>query len=342
MSIADSIGRPTLEDVAARAGVSRATVSRVMNDSPRVSPEARELVHNAVQQLGYIPNRAARTLVTRRTDAIALVLSEPENKFFDDPFFASTVRIVSQHLAAVDTQMVLLLVHRPDDHTRIARYLSGGHVDGALVLAPHRGDPLPEAVRDLPLPIVFGGRPWIAEKGLHLVDHDNIGGGRMATEHLLGLGRRVVVTVAGPQDEYAGIERLYGWQQATGLDDETAALRSEPGGFTDRGGEKAMTELLHRVPELDAVFVANDLMAVGALRALRRAGRQVPDDVAIVGYDDQPAIAPHTEPPLTTVRQDPSLRTEHMVSLLRRLIVGDHVAPGRQVLAVELVSRESA
>ena len=335
-------GRPTLEDVAARTGLSRATVSRVINDSPRVSPEARELVRAAVQELGYVPNRAARTLVTRRTEAVALVLSEPENKFFDDPFFASTVRIVSQHLSAAGTQMVLLLVHRPDDHVRIARYLSGGHVDGALVLAPHLDDPLPEAVRDLPLPIVFGGRPGTPERGLHLVDHDNVGGGRLATEHLISLGRRSIVTVTGPQDEYAGIERLDGWRQATGFDDAETARRSEPGGFTENGGERAMTELLARVPDLDAVFAANDLMARGALRALRTADRRVPQDVAVVGYDDQPAVAPRTDPPLTTIRQDPSLRTEYMVDRVARLIAGEPVPPERTVLPVELIRRESA
>ncbi|MFR9731464.1 LacI family DNA-binding transcriptional regulator [Saccharopolyspora sp. MS10] len=334
--------RPTLEDVAVRAGVSRATVSRVINDSPRVSPEARELVEAAVRDLGYVPNRAARALVTRRTGAVALVLSEPEHKFFDDPFFASAVRTVSQHLSAVDSQLVLLLVHRPDDHARIARYLAAGHVDGALVLAPHREDPLPEAVRQLPLPVVFGGRPWIPERGLHLVDHDNVGGGRLATEHLLGLGRRELVTVAGPQDEHAGLERLAGWREATGADEAATALRAEPGGFTEPGGERAMAALLERVPGLDAVFAANDLMAAGALRALRAAGRRVPEDVAVVGFDDQPTIAPHTSPPLTTIRQDPALRTAHMVALLRRLIAGERVAPGREVLPVRLVRRESA
>ncbi|MCA1225270.1 LacI family DNA-binding transcriptional regulator [Saccharopolyspora sp. 6M] len=334
-------GRPTLEDVAARAGVSRATASRAINDSPRVSPEARRQVDAAVRELGYVPNRAARTLVTRRTGAIALVLSEPEDKFFDDPFFAATVRIVSQHLSAGDSQLVLLMVHRPDDHARIARYLAGGHVDGALVLAPHRGDPLPAAVRDLPLPVVFGGRPWISERGLHLVDHDNVGGGRLATEHLLSLGRRAVVTVTGPRDEHAGLERLRGWREAVGVGEATAA-RSEPGDFTEAGGERAMAALLARVPELDAVFAANDLMAVGALRALRTAGRRVPADVAVVGFDDHPAVAPHADPPLTTIRQDPALRTVHMVALLHRLIAGDRVAPGREVLPVELVRRESA
>lgn len=342
MPVSDNDGRPTLEDVAAAAGVSRATASRVINESPRVSAETKERVDTAVRRLGYVPNRAARTLVTRRTEAVALVLSEPENKLFDDPFFASTIRIVSRQLATANTQLVLLLVHEPGDHERISRYLAAGHVDGALVLAPHRGDPLPDAIRELPLPLVFGGRPWTPEEGLHLVDHDNVGGGRLAGEHLVGLGRRTITTIAGPQDEHAALERVAGWRAATGLDEATAAQRSAVGDFTERGGRRAMAELLDRVPDLDAVFVANDLMAAGALPELRAAGRRVPEDVAVVGFDDQPAIAPCTDPPLTTIRQDPVLRTEHMMDLLRRLVAGEPVTPQRQVLPVELVRRESA
>ncbi|GAB3295327.1 LacI family DNA-binding transcriptional regulator [Parasphingorhabdus pacifica] len=338
----DNEVRPTLEDVAATAGVSRATASRVINRSPRVSSETRDLVEAAVLELGYVPNRAARTLVTRRTDAIALVLSEPESKFFDDPFFASTIRIVSRHLAAANAQLVLLLVHEPEDHVRISRYLAAGHVDGALVLAPHRGDPLPPAVRDLPLPLVFGGRPWIPEQGLHLVDHDNLGGGRMAAEHLLRIGCRTITNITGPQDEHAAIDRREGWKSALGFDERTAELRSLAGEFTERGGKRAMAELLERVPDLDAVFAGNDLMAAGAMQTLRAAGRRVPDDVAVVGFDDQPAVAPYTEPPLTTIRQDPVIRTAHMVDLLQRLIAGERIRPEREVLPVELVRRASA
>nr|WP_245374296.1 LacI family DNA-binding transcriptional regulator [Crossiella equi] len=336
------IGRPTLEDVAAVAGVSRATVSRVINDSPRVSPEAREAVHNAVRQLGYVPNKAARTLVTRRTEAIALVLSEQENKVFDDPHFATAVRTATEELSTMDTQMVLMLTHDETTHARVLRFLGAGHVDGALMMAPHRNDPLPAAVAELPIPVVFSGKLWQPEDGLYLVDNDNVGGARMATEHLLGLGRRTVVSITGPVDEKAALDRLAGWQQAVGADQDEVSRLTACGEFTREGGEQAMRELLARVPDLDAVFAANDLMADGALRVLRAAGRKVPEEIAVVGFDDQPAVAPLSEPPLTTVRQHPGEQMRRMVQTLLRLVSGENVPPGREVIPTELVKRASA
>ncbi|GAA2796918.1 LacI family DNA-binding transcriptional regulator [Crossiella cryophila] len=336
------IGRPTLEDVAAVAGVSRATVSRVINDSPRVSPEARESVQEAVRQLGYVPNKAARTLVTRRTEAIALVLSEKENKVFDDPHFATVVRTATEELSTMDTQMVLMLTQDETTHARVLRFLGGGHVDGALLLAPHKRDPLPEAVANLPIPVVFGGKLWLPEDGLHLVDNDNVGGARMATEHLLGLGRRTVVTITGPSDEKAALDRLAGWQQAMSADQDRVARLSACGEFTRQGGEQAMRELLARVPELDGVFAANDLMADGALRVLRAAGRRVPEEIAVIGFDDQPAVAPLADPPLTTIRQHPGEQMRRMVQILLRLVAGEDVPPGREILPTELIRRASA
>lgn len=341
-ALAHGLGRPTLEDVAAVAGVSRATVSRVINDSPRVSPEAREAVHTAVRQLGYVPNKAARTLVTRRTEAIALVLSEAENKVFDDPHFATVVRTATEELSTMDTQMVLMLTQDETTHARVLRFLGAGHVDGALLLAPHKRDPLPEAVANLPIPVVFGGKLWMPEDGLHLVDNDNVGGARMATEHLLGLGRRTVATITGPTDEKAALDRLTGWQQAMGVSQERADRLTACGEFTRQGGEQAMRELLERLPELDAVFAANDLMADGALRALRAAGKRVPEDIAVIGFDDQPAVAPLSDPPLTTIRQHPAEQMRRMVRTLLRLVAGEEVEPGREVLPTELIRRASA
>ncbi|WP_086820951.1 LacI family DNA-binding transcriptional regulator [Allokutzneria sp. NRRL B-24872] len=334
--------RPTLEDVANAAGVSRATVSRVINSSPKVSPEVRETVHNAVRKLGYIPNRAARTLVTRRTDAIALVLSEPDNKFFADPYFATVVRGAATELSTLDIQLVLMLADQGEDSGRILRFLSGGHVDGALVLAPHRDDPLPAQIAALPLPSVFGGKPWLPESEVHAVDNDNVAGGRVATEHLLGLGRRTVVSVLGPADEQSARDRLQGWQEATGADAARTEAWTAQGDFTQEGGERAMAELLERVPDLDAVFVGSDLMAVGALHALRAAGKRVPEDVAVVGFDDQPTIAPYTDPPLTSVKQDSAEQMRTMVQRLFELLNGEDVPTGREVLPVELVRRASA
>ncbi|GGP49691.1 LacI family DNA-binding transcriptional regulator [Saccharothrix coeruleofusca] len=334
--------RPTLEDVAARAGVSRATASRVLNDSPRVSPEAQEAVTAAVTALGYQPNRAARALVTRRTGAVAVLFSEPEPKIFDDPHFAWLIRAAARALADADVQMVLMLVHSPRDQARAERFLAGGHVDGALMFAPHKGDRLPAIARKLPLPVVYAGRPWGPLRGLHLVDHDNQGGGALATEHLISLGRKRIGTVTGPLDELSAIDRLAGWRAATGADDETTALLAEEGGFSREGGKRAMAALLERAPDLDAVFVASDLMAAGALDALREAGKRVPDDVAVVGFDDHPMIAPHTVPPLTSVRQDTGDQVRHMVEHLLRLLRDEPVRARREVLPTVLVRRESA
>lgn len=333
--------RPTLEDVAAVAGVSRATASRVLNSSPRVSPEAHEAVTAAALKLGYQPNQAARTLVTRRTGAIAMLVSEPQAKVFDDPHFGALVRAAASELAVIDTQLVLMLGLGEGAHARAERFLRGGHVDGALLFTPHQHDPLPATVRKLHLPCVFGGRPWGSLRGLHTVDSDNEGGSFQATEHLLGLGRKTVVSVTGPGDELSAQDRLAGWVRATGSDERTRAHLTEPGGYTREGGYRAMNLLLHRVPKLDGVFAANDLMAVGCLQALREAGRRVPQDVALVGFDDNPTVAPHTDPPLTTIRQDLGEQVRKMIANLTVLIDGGTVRK-REVLPVRLVHRESA
>ena len=334
--------RPTLEDVAAQAGVSRGTASRVLNGSPRVSPRAVEAVSAAVAELGYQPNPAARALVTRRTGTVAVVVSEPGDRFFEDPHFARLIRTAARELPRVDRQMVLMLVNSAADQARARQFLAGGHVDGALVFTPHRDDLLPELAGRLPLPMVFGGRPWGEHADLYTVDNDNSAGGRLATRHLAGLGRKLVTTVAGPADELAAEERFTGWRETLGLTGRQAARRSARGDFTRDGGERAMIELLDREPELDAVFAANDLMAAGALRALRQAGRRVPEDVAVVGFDDNPMVAPHTEPPLTSVRQDPVAQMRRMVGLLDELLAGNEPATHREVLPVELVFRQSA
>ena len=145
--MSESAPRPTLEAVAARAGVSRATVSRVVNGSDGVREPLAERVRRAVDELGYVPNQAARSLVTRRHDAVAVIVAEPETRVFADPFFARQLRGISKELTAHDNQLVLLLTEDRDDHARVARYLAGGHVDGALVFSLHIDDPLPGLIQ---------------------------------------------------------------------------------------------------------------------------------------------------------------------------------------------------
>ncbi|MFF3612179.1 LacI family DNA-binding transcriptional regulator [Streptomyces sp. NPDC002580] len=308
--------RPTLESVAARAGVSRATASRVVNGGDGVREPLVERVRRAVEELGYVPNQAARSLVTRRHDAVAVVIAEPETRVFADPFFALQLRGISKELTAHDSQLVLLLTEGRDDHARVARYLAGGHVDGALVFSLHLDDPLPGLIHGAGVPTVFGGRPGWGQgvPEAVYVDCDNRGGARQAVRHLLGLGRTRIAHITGALDQTSAVDRLDGFRDV--MPDADPALVAQ-GDFTPAGGERAMRELLERRPDVDAVFVANDLSALGVLRVLREQGRRVPEDVAVIGFDDMLPIAEQMDPPLTTVRQD----IEEMGRLMARLLI---------------------
>jgi DNA-binding LacI/PurR family transcriptional regulator len=345
--VSEPAPRPTLEAVAARAGVSRATVSRVVNGGAGVRGPLAERVRRAVEELGYVPNQAARSLVTRRHDAVAVVVAEPETRVFADPFFALQLRGISKELTAHDNQLVLLLTEGRDDHARVGRYLAGGHVDGALVFSLHLDDPLPGLIRRAGIPAVFGGRPgWDAGGGAGVVyvDSDNRGGARAAVRHLIGLGRTRIAHIAGPLDQTSAADRLEGFRDV--LPEADPSLLAQ-GDFTPAGGERAMRELLGRRPGPDAVFAANDLTAAGALRVLRAAGRRVPEDVAVIGFDDMLPVAEQTDPPLTTVRQD----IEEAGRLMARALLAGldprtagEPAPGAAgtVLPTTLVRRASA
>ncbi|MFH9422393.1 LacI family DNA-binding transcriptional regulator [Streptomyces sp. NPDC017529] len=343
-------GRPTLEAVAARAGVSRATVSRVVNGGAGVRAEVRERVRRAITDLGYVPNSAARSLVTRRTGAVAVVIAEPETRVFADPFFGRQLRGISRELSAADTQLLLLLHENSADYERIGRYLSAGHVDGVLMFSLHRDDPLPAMAAASGLPTVFGGRPgWAgaehAPRPLY-VDTDNRDGARQAVRHLLARGRRRIAVITGPLDQTSAQDRLDGYRDALAPAAADPRLIAD-GGFTAAGGERAMAELLAAAPDLDAVFACSDLMASGALRTLRAHGRRVPQDVGVVGYDDLDPAA-WTDPPLTTVRQDVEEMGRLMARLLLRRLAADGTGPeatGAEpspvVTAATLVVRES-
>jgi DNA-binding LacI/PurR family transcriptional regulator len=339
--------RPTLDQVAARAGVGRGTVSRVINGSSQVSERTRETVLAAVSELGYVPNLAARALVTRRTDTIALVISEGEDRLFGEPFFAAAVRGISAGVTDAGRQLVLALTVGQGRDRPLERYLTRQHVDGVLLLSLHGDDPLPRQLAERGLPVVVGGRPSGGYDGAY-VDVDNVGGAASGVAHLVERGRRRIATVAGPQDMMAGQDRLAGYRTAlaeAGQPVDDALV--EAGDFSEASGQEAMRTLLARCPDLDAVFVANDLMAVGALRALRDAGRRVPDDVAVVGFDDSP-LSRVTDPPLTSVRQPVDEMGRRMAELLVRLIAAEDGAgngaaePLRPVLDTELVVRSSS
>ncbi|MEU4233016.1 LacI family DNA-binding transcriptional regulator [Nonomuraea sp. NPDC026600] len=329
--------RPTLEAVAARAGVSRATASRVVNGQTTVAPDIRDAVLRAIDELGYLPNPAARSLVTQRTDSIALVVSEPPTRVFsDDPMFATAIRSASVELEAADKQVVLMLASSAKSHARVERYIAGGHVDGVMLISMHGADPLPTALSRLRVPVVSYGRPAVPID-IPYVDNDNVGGAESAVRHLVESGRRRIATIAGPQDMIGGQDRLTGYRNILRDSDRRSIVAV--GDFTRESGAVAMRQLLGDDPGLDAVFVANDLMAVGALQSLRLAGRRVPDDVAVVGFDDIEA-AKYTEPPLTTVRHPVADQAAAMVQLLLGLFTGGSAEP--IILPTELVVRESA
>lgn len=333
---------PTLEEVARVAGVSRATVSRAVNGGARVSPQTRAAIDRAIAELGYIPNRAARSLVTRRTDSVALVVPETGDKFVADPFLTGALQGVTAGLAGTEFQLVLLVAQQAGDTERLLRYLRAGHVDGAVVMSHHREDHLPAELARAGLHRVFLGRPLDGgeTKAPYYVDSDNIGGGRVAAEHLIARGRRRIGTIAGALDMPPGIDRFDGWRSAleeAGLPTDAVAY----GDWTADGGAAAMSTLLAAHPDVDAVFVASDLMASGALRILRESGRQVPGDVAVVGFDDS-IFAAATTPPLTTVRQDVEALGRRAAELLINLLRGEPIRAGGEILPTRLIVRDSA
>jgi DNA-binding LacI/PurR family transcriptional regulator len=339
--------RPTLEEVAARAGVGRGTVSRVINGSPRVSEATRAAVEAAVAELGYVPNTAARALAANRTDAIAMVVPEPETRFFSEPYFSDILKGVGAQLSDTEMQLLLIFAGSDRERRRLAQYLAAHRVDGVLLVSVHADDPLPDLLSQLEIPAVISG-PRSEHETLPSVDSDNYGGGRSAVEHLIERGRSRIATITGRLDVYGAQRRIDGYRDA--LEDAGREVDERlivPGDFTEEGGRRAMWELLERCPDLDAVFAESDVMAAGARQVLREAGRRLPDDVAMVGYDDS-AIARHMDPPLTSVRQPIEEMGRAMIDLLldeiadRRPAISRGLERRQVVLPTELVARASS
>lgn len=344
--------RPTLEAVASVAGVSRATVSRVINEVPTVDPEIVETVRRAIEETGYVPNLAARSLVTRRTGSVALVVSEPPEqrsplpfleRLFTDPYVGRVTAGAQTVLRPRDIHLAIIPAD-PPAHDQVVRYVRQGHVDGVLLITSSSADPLPARLAALAVPLVLSTRTTLP--GVAWVDLDQAAGGRLAAEHLIGSGRTRLAVVGGPPDAPFGHARLQGF-----LDGVRAAGLPEPevvtADFTRPGGEAAVRALLAARPDVDGVFAANDLMADGVSTALRTAGRDVPRDVAVVGFDDS-SVAAQAHPPLTTVRQP----VEDMAEAMARLLLAalQHAqepddgaaAGGSETFVPELVVRASA
>ncbi|WP_436530713.1 LacI family DNA-binding transcriptional regulator [Actinoplanes sp. HUAS TT8] len=335
---------PTLEDVARVAGVSRATVSRVVNGVRNVDPQLHQLVWTAVEQTGYVPNRLARSLVTRRTGTVALVVSDSEthdddpfmSRFFADPYFGRVVGGLMSVLRPAGVQLALQMVGA-DGHKRLIGDLRNGQADGAVVLSLPARDPLPGLLADARIPAVLIGRP--AEPvPISYVDLANETGAALAAERLVARGCQRVGMISGPADVPASQDRITGFQRAMARHGH-AWVPSAAGNFTQDSGERAMRALMPE--QLDGVFVANDLMALGALLVLRDAGKRVPEDVAVVGFDDSSA-ALAARPTLTTVRHP----LEDMAAEAAKLLLARVEDPAARVSSViyepTLVSRQSA
>jgi DNA-binding LacI/PurR family transcriptional regulator len=270
---------------------------------------------------------------------VAVVLCEDGLRLFSDPFFGRIMSGIDREFTAAGVQVVVLMMQAAAQAATF-RYLGGGHVDGALFVSTHAR--CTTALSRADFPLVSAGRPMAPDPARYTyVDVDNRGGAEAAVRHLQAAGRRRIATVAGPKDMAPGRDRLDGYAAAisgSGVVDPGSVAH---GDFGQASGEHAMRRLLDRRPDLDAVFVASDVMAVGVLRALRRAGRRVPDDVAVVGFDNSP-ISRTTDPPLTTVSQPVEALGARSAGELLAVIGGTAGQPRRVVLGTTLVVRDSA
>lgn len=331
--------RATVHDVAVEAGVSRGTVSRYVNGERYVSVAAREAIEAAIAKVGYVPNTAARNLVMQRTQAVGFIVHEPHSLFVEDPNIAEILLGANTRLSEADHLMAVLIVDTERDTDRVARYLSGGLVDGVIIVSARADDPITRVVERLELPAAYVGHPPSAASTASFVVIDNRGAARAITERLAATGRHRIGMIAAALDRDSGADRLAGYADALADGFDESLVEPVPL-YSYSAGRDGMRRLIERAPDLDGVFAASDAVAAGAIETLKATGRRVPDDVGVVGFDDS-AWARRTTPALSTVRQPAAeLGAEAARLVLARLRGED--APAEQRLDCEVVWRDSA
>ena len=330
----------TLEDVAKLAGVSRSTVSRVANEQPNVRADVRKRVLDVIRTTGYHPNAAARSLASQRSWTIGLVLPQSVSQFFTDPYFPHLTKGIAQACNEHNYTLALFLVSTQEDEEKIfTRVTRRGLLDGVLVQSGHHGDQkIIGHLVDAGMPQVVLGRP-LRSDNVSYIDVDNVNGAYNAVTHLIRLGHQQIGMVSGPLQSAVGLDRKEGYTRAL---NERGFRLSESfiaeGDFTEAGGYYAMQKLLPLKP--DAVFAASDTMAIGAMRAVRDAGLRIPNDIAVVGFDDL-SIAAFPDIRLTTVRQPVVQFGINAIELLIDMIENGINPPRHIILGTELIIRES-
>ena len=330
----------TLEDIAKLAGVSRSTVSRVVNEHPSIRKDVRERVLEAIQRTGYHPNAAARTLASQRSWTIGLVLPHSVSIFFTDPYFSHLTKGIAQACNQHNYTLALFVVGTKKDEEKIfPRIARKGLLDGVIVQSGHHGDQkIIGHLIDVNIPFIVAGRPFRSDN-VSYIDIDNVNAAYNAVSHLIRIGRQRIGTISGPTHSAAGIDRMQGYQKAMterGLKiDENLVAE---GDFTESGGYYAMRKLIPFKP--DAIFAASDLMALGAMHAVNEADLKIPEDIAFVGFDDLP-IATFSDIQLTTVRQPVVQFGVQAVQTLIDLIENGIDPPRHIIMDTELIIRRS-
>lgn len=330
--------RVNLEEIGRLAGVSRSTVSRVVNGSPYVSAEVKRKVEAVIADTGYQPHAAARSLASNRTGVIGLVIPSTAEALFDDPYFGRLILGVTGAANGLGKTLALFLFDTvADENSIVPRVVNPGLVDGVLVTATQMGDPIIGHLQQTGMPFVVVGRPDDS-RDVFAVNADNRGGARTAALHLAGLGRKRLALIAPPSNTTAGVDRRNGFLEGLAEAGLPIDRRISEGAWTEESGRKAMDSLLADRP--DGVFVGSDRMALGALRAIREAGLSCPKDIALVSFDGL-MPADQTMPRLTTVAQPVTEVGDRATRLLASVIEGEVTSPEHVVFPTALVIRES-